>query len=241
MNTAFTDIYEERVWGDNNDIKYAGSSGIGSSLEYNQSRWIPFLKNFILKNGVKSVVDLGCGDFQCGPVIYNSLPIEKYTGYDAYGKVVTANSERNLSSKFSFFHCDISNEVENIEPADLCILKDVLQHWPDEEIVLFMDQLVACKKYKLILLCNCSTGEILENKLVGGFVGGFHPLKAETYPLNKYNPKVVFGWHTKEVCLINMDMKAADSALVFFLFFKIKLVSFTTLTCISFHVCFSFP
>ena len=73
MKSIFTNIYEKNLWGNNRNVMYNGSSGLGSSLEYNKDHYIPFLQNFIKTHNIKTVVDLGCGDFVCGKMIYNNL------------------------------------------------------------------------------------------------------------------------------------------------------------------------
>lgn len=108
----------------------------------------PFLKKFITDNEVKTVVDLGCGDFRCGPHIYNDLNV-KYVGYDAYEKVVSNNKENFNPSKFQFHHLDFLNNKEKLISADMCILKDVLQHWFMEEIYSFLDYLTETKKIQI--------------------------------------------------------------------------------------------
>ena len=65
MEHIFTNIYENSVWGNNNNKEYKGSSGLGSEVEYNKD-YIPLLKKIINDYNVKSVVDLGCGDFRIG-------------------------------------------------------------------------------------------------------------------------------------------------------------------------------
>ena len=79
METTFTMIYENKIWGDNNNNNYKGSSGGGSTINYNENTYIPFLQKFIIDNDIETIVDLGCGDFVCGPLIYNNLDI-LYTG-----------------------------------------------------------------------------------------------------------------------------------------------------------------
>lgn len=144
----FTDYYEKCTWGNNGNEKYRGSSGPGSSVEFNSDHYIPFLKKFITDNEVKTVVDLGCGDFRCGPHIYNDLNV-KYVGYDAYEKVVSNNKENFNPSKFQFHHLDFLNNKEKLISADMCILKDVLQHWFMEEIYSFLDYLTETKKIQI--------------------------------------------------------------------------------------------
>jgi len=62
MEDFFTYTYENKIWGDNNNKEYNGSSGGGSDVDYNKNTYVPFLKNFISINKIKDIVDLGCGD-----------------------------------------------------------------------------------------------------------------------------------------------------------------------------------
>jgi hypothetical protein len=197
MLKTFSDIYENKCWGDNKHNDYAGSSGCGSAIDYNKNTYVPFLRDFIKKNNIQSVIDLGCGDFRCGPLIYNDLNI-KYIGYDAYQKVVDYN---NRLTGYTFKCLDIFSQRDQLEPADLIILKDVLQHWGLKEIHLFLDHLVSSQKYKYILITNCSKGAI-DNQDIP--TGGFRPLSCSKLPMRKYNPRLIYNYDTKEVsCIFN--------------------------------------
>lgn len=78
----FTNIYEKESWGKTMCSSFSGSSGGGSNLSsYNLEIYIPFIQRFITNNNIKSVTDLGCGDFRCGEIIYKDLDITYY-GYD---------------------------------------------------------------------------------------------------------------------------------------------------------------
>ena len=159
-------IYEQSIWGDNSIDNYRGGSGNGSDLSYNLTTYVPFLNSFIKGHGITTVADLGCGDFLCGPYIYDDLNIE-YTGYDTYSKVI----EHNQSDKYRFVHLDIFNEWSQIKPADVCILKDVLQHWRTADIYTFLDAIALSKKFKYILICNCCDQEAnnVDLYVTGGF------------------------------------------------------------------------
>ena len=196
----FTNIYEKCIWGTNNNSMYKGSSGDGSDIEYNIKTYIPFLKTFIKQNDIRSIVDLGCGEFRCGPYIYNDLDI-KYTGYDAYNKVVQRNTSIYPIVKYNFIHLDIVNNKEEIISGDICILKDVMQHWTTDEINIFLDYLIASKKFKYILLCNCSYQDIDSyHSREGEHL--FRPLSANYQPLKKYNPKILYTYESKEISVI---------------------------------------
>lgn len=48
---------------------------------------IEFVRRFIKENSIKSVVDLGCGDWQFSPYIYHDLFVA-YVGYDVVLPVI---------------------------------------------------------------------------------------------------------------------------------------------------------
>jgi len=198
MEAIFTNIYEKSIWGNNNNDDYKGSSGDGSGLEYNQFTYVPFLKTFIAEKNIQSVVDLGCGDFRCGPLIYDDLDVS-YSGYDAYSKVIDHNSNTNSTQKYKFVHLDFFNKKEEIETGDMCILKDVIQHWSVHDIHQFLDYLTESKKFKYILIVNCCHQPYDNIDIV---TGDWRPLGCDFYPLKKYNPKKLFTFLTKEVSVI---------------------------------------
>jgi hypothetical protein len=200
MEQCFTDIYETGVWGSNNIAEYKGSSGGGSDIDYNKDNYVPFLKKFITDNNIKKIVDLGCGDFRCGKLIYDDLDII-YTGYDTYKKLIVYNSNQYSLPKYSFTHLDFCNNKESIMNGDLCILKDVIQHWSLDNIYNFLDYLVEYKKFKYILICNCSY-QTQDNTDIQN--GDHHQLSCEYLPLKKYNPIKLYNYHSKEVSLIQM-------------------------------------
>jgi hypothetical protein len=198
MEYTFTNIYNTEKWGDNNTFEYSGSSGWGGHLDYNISDYIPFLKKFIIDNNIKSVIDLGCGDFRCGKAIYSDLDV-LYTGYDVYKKIVFSNLRHSSLPKYFFIHLDFYTYKERIINGDICILKDVLQHWPLTNIYTFLDYLVASKKFKYILICNCGNQDKDNTDIE---LGEWRPLSCEYFPLKKYNPIKLFTYKAKEVSII---------------------------------------
>ena len=192
----FTDIYENEVWGGTlpSEGSFRGNSGIGSSLEFNQKEYIPFLKSFIKNNNINSIIDLGCGDWRCGPSIYDDMANVSYVGIDAYQKIIERNKARY--PRYHFVHMDVFNDMKTLLDGDLCIIKDVLQHWTNSEITKFLD--VATTKYPLILICNCYTSGTEDVETTGGW----RPMSAHDLPLSLYKPVVLLRYNTKEVCLI---------------------------------------
>jgi hypothetical protein len=202
LNT-FTQIYETGAWGDNGNSEYRGSSGDGSFVEKNKE-YIEFLKDFITQKEIKTVTDLGCGDWKCGNLLYDDLEVV-YNGYDAYGKLVEYNQRTFGNSKYSFVHLDFLNNIDAIQSADLCVIKDVLQHWPLNSIYSFLDTLVSSKKFKYILITNCSYQKSDNTDIQ---MGQFRPLSKDFLPLKKYNPVSLLTYESKDVLLINPGFDA---------------------------------
>ena len=201
MDDIFTTIYERNLWGNNHHPEYHGSSGEGSDIDYNKTTYVPFLKNLILHNNLKTIVDLGCGDFRCGELIYQDLDV-LYTGYDAYKKVIEHHLARYPLPKYFFVHLDFCHHKERIINGDICILKDVIQHWSLENIYSFLDYLVENKKFKYILICNCGY-QTQDNTTIEN--GDFRPLSCDYLPLKKYNPRKLYTYNTKEVSVIKVE------------------------------------
>jgi len=200
MDLIFTNVYETKLWGDNNNDLYNGSSGGGSFIEFNKYTYVPFLKKYILNNNIKNIVDLGCGDFKCGKLIYDDLDI-LYTGYDTYKKIIDYNLKQHSLPKYSFIYLDFYDKKESIINGDLCILKDVLQHWKMDEIYTFLDYLVENKLFKYILICNCchqSEDNPNNNNRIT-------PLSSIFFPLKKYNPVKLYSYNGKEVSVISIN------------------------------------
>lgn len=196
MEEFFTKVYENKMWGHDNNNEYNGSSGGGSEIE-NTIEYINFLKMFINKNDIKTVVDLGCGSFLNGLLIYDNIDTT-YIGYDTYKKIIDYNKKQHSEPKYTFMHLDFFTNKEDIIGGDLCILKDVLQHWQMDEIYIFLDYLIESKKFKYILLCNCCNQRIDNPDNSGRSIA----LSAKFFPLKKYNPIIMNNYYTKEISII---------------------------------------
>jgi FkbM family methyltransferase len=220
MEDIFTNIYNYNIWGNNNNINYNGSSGDGSLIENNIHSYIPFLKKFIIDKKIKTVVDLGCGDFLCGHLVYDDLDIS-YTGYDIYKKLIDHHKKSFSLPKYDFQQLDICNNKENIIDGDLYILKDILMHWSLSNINTFLDYLIKKKNFKYILICNCCDQKEDNTDIKDGM---WRKLSCDFFPLKKYNPKKILKFKSngmKEISIIensnyfnNKSRKDKDIGLV---------------------------
>jgi hypothetical protein len=214
----FTKIYETQAWGKTTNKEYNGSSGAGSDALFNIKTYVPKVKAFIENNNIKSIADIGCGEFISGPDIYDNLEIS-YTGYDVYKNLINhLNKKYKNNKKYNFIQNDAILDVKNISKADLCILKDILQHWPTLRIVKFLDYVIKNKIFKYILICNSSIEyHITHDSIItidrakdtkpapDILLGDFRSLSCKILPLSKYPIKKLYNYKTKEVSLIDLS------------------------------------
>lgn len=193
----FTEIYEKEKWGKTDHEDFKGSPGKLSEVDYSIGSYIPFMKRFLQVNNIKRVVDIGCGNFEWAAPIYEDFPGIHYHGIEAYGDLVKHN--QHLFPGKTFTHLDALHQKEKLPTADLCILKDVLQHWSNQDIYTFLDYLVKTKKFKIILIVNCCR-QVKDDTDIA--TGGFRELDAGHLPLKKYNIQKIYNYITKEVSLI---------------------------------------
>ncbi len=141
---AFTSIYTTAGWG--KDEKGEGTSGSGSTPE-NAKPYMRFLQDFLKSHNIKSVVDVGCGDWQFSRLI-NWEGI-KYTGYDVVDLVIQKNQQQFGKENISFVKMDSAQG--ELHGADLLICKDVLQHLPHQDIFAVIKQF---SKFKYCIITN---------------------------------------------------------------------------------------
>lgn len=154
---VFTQVYDSDVWFSK------GTSGLGSRVE-NTKQYMDFLQAFLKNNNVKSVVDVGCGDWSFSKYIDWSGAF--YSGYDIVKSVIEENKKLYSHPNRLFVHGDAL--TSDLPQADLLICKDVLQHLPHVDIFTFLKQL---SKFKYCLIMNdvdFDTETSLNNDVVKG-------------------------------------------------------------------------
>ena len=99
---VFTNVYTKGMWGGDPGTFF---SGPGSNEEAAKP-YADFVIRFMTEHNVKSVVDLGCGDFRVGRRIAASGV--DYTGVDVVAPLIAENTRRNASPSVRFHRADIT-------------------------------------------------------------------------------------------------------------------------------------
>jgi len=136
----FAEIYNHHLW--------AGQSRSGSGSDPAQTaEYRALLARFIAENGVRSVVDLGCGDWASTRLVdWSGI---NYRGIDIVPELVAANRAAFGSDQIRFECSDLVEAA--VGQADLCVCKDVLQHLPTADVQAILAKLPA---FKFALLTN---------------------------------------------------------------------------------------
>lgn len=164
----FDEIYSSNGWG--------FGSGHGSLPRVTRG-YRQFLEMFIKENNVSTIVDYGCGDWQFSRLI--DWGEASYIGVDVVSSVVEENNKKYGSKKIQFKTIK-PNSAKEVPPADLLIIKDVLQHLPNDTVKSFIKTILPKYKYALITNCIIPTDEL--NKDIEA--GGFRPLDLRKPPFN---------------------------------------------------------
>lgn len=137
---TFREIYERHIWGGQS------KSGRGSELP-NVRQYKTILQSIVNHPDVSSVVDIGCGDWTFSSLIDWSTIA--YTGIEIVPELVDTLEAQHGNQTTHFLLLDAIDE--DLPSADLCILKDVLQHWSQASIETFLPKL---RQYRYALITH---------------------------------------------------------------------------------------
>jgi SAM-dependent methyltransferase len=206
VSDVFRTIYRDHSWG-------GGSKSGPGSDPVSTRRYRHFLERFLRERRVRSVVDLGCGDWASSRLIDWSGT--DYLGLDVVPEVIARNRREYGRSGIRFEVTDLT--ADDMPPADLAICKEVLQHLPTDAVRGILAKLGA---YKMAILVNDDKGEyagswrsfwrgkpfVGTNADIGP--GGYRPLQLRESPfflnarglMSYWNRSRMYRWH-KEVLL----------------------------------------
>jgi 2-polyprenyl-3-methyl-5-hydroxy-6-metoxy-1,4-benzoquinol methylase len=178
IDQAFEAIYKQDAW--------SHGSGPGSR-SVNTIEYRAFLERFIEANGVTSVTDLGCGDWQFSRQIDWSGVT--YTGFDIVESIVMANRVRHARPNIAF---KLFSSIDDLPGGDLLLCKEVLQHLPTQIVLDYIEAIRG--KYRFALLTNSTEPRDLAN--IDIEPGGYRPLRLDQPPLKVPGAKV-FTYHSQ--------------------------------------------
>ena len=142
IQETFQKIYQTKAWGDGGTpfCSGAGSDGVVSQ------RYVDNVAAFVHERGIRSVADLGCGDFAVGRRLVESTGVQ-YTGIDVVPELIE-HHQRTIDDPRVTFRCaEIGSDA--LPTAELCLIRQVLQHLSNREIAAVLDNVA---NYPLVLV-----------------------------------------------------------------------------------------
>lgn len=185
---VFTNIYENFGFGSTES-----RSGPGSTLQETES-----LRNKIVElvkqKKIKTVVDIPCGDFHWMKEIVHNF--ESYIGGDIVPEAIELNNETYRTDKVKFFEFDLLKNP--IPKADLLIIRDVIGHFPLDDGLKIVDNILNSECEYLLSTTwakkidgnwsKCDEGSI-DRENEGVDYGRFYPVNLMSEPFNLPEPE----------------------------------------------------
>lgn len=126
QENTFEQIYRTGYW----RSYYGTESGPGSSIECSKP-YLDFVQQFCVDNTIKSILDLGCGDFNL--MRHFNFDGIVYHGVDVVDFVIQNNIQTYGTSNLTFESTSIVGYTPK-QKYDLVLCKDVLQHLPTSDV-----------------------------------------------------------------------------------------------------------
>jgi len=185
---VFTKVYTDGMWGGDPGTFF---SGPGSNEEAARP-YAEFVIRFMAERNVKSVVDLGCGDFRVGGLIVASGV--SYVGVDVVESLIAENTRRFASPTVRFQCADITSDP--LPDGEVCLVREVFQHLSNAQVSATLARL---SKYKYVLITEV------------------HPEDFRHYRINRDKPHGATSRmaHFSVLCLDKPPFNVTDAQLVF--------------------------
>jgi hypothetical protein len=181
MAEAFEGIYKGARW-------YNGS-GSGSQPA-NTEAYRRFLEGYIAEHDITSAVDIGCGDWKFSWLV--DWPEDfAYLGIDVVDRLIRINRHDWTDwgvADIKFLTADVL-AMDSLPPADLVIVKDICQHWPNDAIQ-YLGHLLAGRR--ALITHEADAPYMVGQPGINADIepGGYRPVDLRAAP---------FGWPVREV------------------------------------------
>ena len=185
MENIFTNIYDKNIWGN--------GSGSGSNVSKDTLKYIQLLESIINNKeyDIKTICDIGCGDWNFSQFI--NFTDKEYLGIDCVKSVIENNIKKYENQNIKFAH-KIVNDDYIPKGYDLIIIKDVIQHWVDEDILNYLNQILINNKFVFSTNGYKFMRDKKKNDLKNRDINNkyrYHPVDIDKYPLSEFKEYVL--------------------------------------------------
>jgi SAM-dependent methyltransferase len=194
VEQIFSEVYRHNQWGGPAGTFYSGEGTHSpGTLTY-----INNIASFIKEHDIKTILDIGCGDFSVMSKILEKADVH-YTGADVVPELIQHHRQHYANDKTKFIQ--LNAITDELPDAGLVTIRQVLQHLSNEQIMQILRKLA---KFKYVI--------ISEHILLGDFVipnldkipgphirtRVFSSVIIDAPPFNVKNAKVLFEYRFDE-------------------------------------------
>jgi|TARA_B110000967_G_C18891355_1_gene567608 SAM-dependent methyltransferase len=155
----FKKIYTQNLWGKSVKVEEKYYSGLGSHSNDLTGKYIKAVNSFLMSLSKKpNVVDLGCGDFNIGRKLRRYCA--DYIAIDIFDELIKFNKKTFFNLKVDFRALDVTQE--EVPAADICFVRQVLQHISNDSIFSFLKNIKNKYTY-LIVTEHYPTSKFIPN------------------------------------------------------------------------------
>lgn len=169
MEDHFTRMAATGAWG-----SAETPCGPGSTIEACKGI-LERLPEWIRTHQIRSIADLGCGDFHWMSRL--DLSGLEYDGYDVVRFLIERNVQKHGRDNIRFHHVDLTEPI--VFHADLVILKDVLIHLPTVQAMEILGHVLSSRPR--LLASTTSPGWPVSSRACMK-IGEFSPIDLEAEP-----------------------------------------------------------
>ena len=163
--TIFTEIYKKAYWGKTEHTPYFSGTG---THDVNTAEYIEMLNQFFKEKNINSVFEIGCGDFSIMKQVLAQRNVS-YLGADIVADLVAHLQTTFGNEQTQFIHFDAITS-KSYPNADLCIIRQVLQHLSNAQIQQILQK---TKQYKYVIVTEhvpVNPQLINDDKNVNGYI-----------------------------------------------------------------------
>jgi hypothetical protein len=142
VEEIFSDIYKMNAWGGETGEFYSGDG----TYSPNVPLYVDLVQELIRKNELKSVLDIGCGDFRVMSQVTDKVDV-MYTGADVVDDLIQRNQQEFGGAQTKFVKLNAIDD--ELPDADLITIRQVLQHLGNDQILKILPKL---SKFKYVLI-----------------------------------------------------------------------------------------
>ncbi len=184
----FTSIYRKGTWKEL-DPNQESHSGVGSTRDATKAI-SQFLPRVINRFGIKTLLDIPCGDFNWMQHI--NLGVDQYIGADIVLDLIKHNQLNHTTTGRSFVHLNLL--VNNLPQADAILCRDCLVHLSFEDAWRAIDNIR--RSGALYLITTTYTRHHNNQKIA---TGTWTPYNMQRAPFNFPRPSTFVNEECKEV------------------------------------------